>query len=274
MFRGLVVALAASVVLVCAASSGASGTDQSYADPAGDQQGTAPDVTTITVSHTASGNITWRITSANQPALAADSQVVLWIDTDRNTNTGAPNTLGSEYVFLVAADGYTFARWNGTEFDFDTPFTSVSVAYSAGVAAITANRSELGNTNGFNFWVRGLQDTGPETANIDDAPNDGTFAYALGAVGPRHGSVQRATLTKVRNGLRATFVFRALPVSGSRVRIVWRVNGRQFAQPAYGVVRTISSTALGLGKGLYTAQLQVRPPGAAWRTLTTVRRRL
>jgi hypothetical protein len=273
MLRGLVVALAACVVLVCAASSGASGREQSYSDPAGDQQGTAPDVTTIVVSHVASGNITWRISVSNQPTLPADSQVVLWIDSDRNPNTGAPNTLGSDYVFLVGADGYNFARWNGTEFDFDTPFATVSVAYTAG-ATITVNRSELGNTNGVNFWVRGLQDTGSETANIDDAPDDGTFSYLLGPTGPRHGTVGAKSMTKVRNGLRASFTFRVLPVTGSRIQIVWKVNGRQFAQPNYPVVRMVTSTALGLGKGLYTAQLRVRAPGAAWRTLSTVRRRL
>ena len=273
MLRGLVVAVAACVVLVCAASSAASQRAQNYSDPQVDQQGTAPDVTTVVVNHEASGNITWRINVANQPALAADSQVVLWIDSDRNPNTGAANTLGSDFVFVVASDGYSFARWTGTEFNFDTPFTTVSVGYNGG-ATITVNRSELGNTNGFNFWVRGLQDTGPETANIDDAPNDGTYAYLLTAVGPPHGTVARKSMTKVRNGLRATFVFRTLPADGSRVQIVWRVNGRQFAQPSYGVSRSVTSTALGLGKGLYTAQLRVRPPGRAWRTIATVRRRI
>ncbi|MDQ3822331.1 MAG: hypothetical protein M3321_03720 [Actinomycetota bacterium] len=271
--RGLVVALTAAAVLVCAASSGASGVQQTFSDPQGDQQGTAPDVTTIAVSHDASGNITWRIGVANQPTLAADSEVVLWLDTDRNPNTGAPNTLGSEYVFLVAADGFAFARWTGTEFDFDTPGQTVNVSYNAG-ATIAVNRSEVGNTNGFNFWVRGLQETGPETANIDDAPNDGTFSYVLAPAGPRHGSVATASIAKVRNGMRARFVFRALPVEGSRVRIVWRVNGRQFPQRATGVVRSITSTAVGLGRGLYVAQLQVRPPGAGWRTVASVRRRL
>ena len=273
MLRGLVVALASCAVLVCAASSGASGTQRSYTDPSGDQQGNAPDVTTVAVSHDASGNITWRISVRNQATLAADSQVALWIDSDRNPNTGAPDSLGSEYLFLLASDGYGFARWTGSDFDFETPSATVHVAYSSG-ATITVNRSELGNTNGLNFWVRGFQETGPETANIDDAPNDGTFSYLLGPVGPPHGSLARASMTKVRNGLRATFVFRALPATGSRVQIVWKVNGRQFAIPSYGVTRTVSSTALGLGKGLYTAQLRVRPPGGAWRTLRTVRRRL
>jgi hypothetical protein len=273
MLRGLVVTLAAAVVLVCAASSGASGTAQTYSDPQGDQQGNAPDVTTIVVSNDAAGNVTWQIAVANQPTLDVASQVVLWIDSDRNPGTGAPNALGSEFVFLVAADGYNFARWTGTEFDFDTPFSTVSVQYNAG-ATIKVNRSELGNTTGFNFWVRGLQETSPETADIDDAPNDGTFAYALSPAGPRHGVVGTKSMTKVRNGLRARFTFRTQPVAGSRIQIVWKVNGRQFAQTSYPVVRTVISTATGLGKGLYTAQLRVRAPGASWRTLATLRRRL
>jgi hypothetical protein len=272
MLRGLVVAVAACVVLVCAASSGASERAQNYSDPQGDQQGRAPDVTTVNVSHTTSGNITWRINVANQPTLAADSSLWLWIDSDRNPDTGAPDTLGSEYVFVVAADGYEFARWTGTEF-VDAPFTTVSVSYNAG-GTFTVNRSELGNTNGFNFWAVGIQDTGPETANRDDAPNEGTFAYILTPVGPPHGTVARKSMTKVRNGLRASFVFRTLPADGSRVQIAWRVNGRQFAQPTYGITRTVSSSALGLGKGLYTAHLRVRPPGGAWRTIATVSRRI
>jgi hypothetical protein len=272
--RGLVATLAAAVVLVCAASSGASGTAQSYSDPQGDQQGNAPDVTTINVSNDARGNITWQIGVANQPTLAADSAVVLWIDSDRNRTTGAPDSLGSEYVFLIDVEGYVFARWTGTEYDFETPFSTVRVAYDAG-ATITVNRSELGNTNGFNFLVRGIQETGPETSNIDDAPDDATFPYALTALAPRHGVVGPRSMTKVRNGLRASFTFREQPVAGSRVQVIFKVNGRQFAQRSFPPnARTVIVTATGLGKGLYTAQLRVRAPGASWRTLATVRRRL
>ena len=273
--RGLVAALAAAVVLVCAASSGASGTAQSYADPPGDQQGNAPDVTTITVSNDRAGTITWRIDVANQPTLAEDSAVALWIDSDRNRNTGGPDSLGSEYVFLVDSEGYFFARWTGTEYDFETPFSTVRVAYDAG-ATITVNRSELGNTNGFNFWVRGFQETSPETSNVDDAPDgDATFPYTLTALAPRHGVVGARSMRKVPNGLRASFTFRAQPVAGSRVQVVFKVNGKQFAQRTFPAnAQTVRVTALGLGKGIYTAQLRVRAPGAAWRTLATVRRRL
>jgi hypothetical protein len=272
--RGLVMTVAAAVVLVCAASSGASRTAQSYSDPHGDQQGNAPDVTTIAVSNDPVGNVTWRISVANQPTLAADSEVLLLIDSDRNPATGAPDTLGSEYIFFVGDDGYVFTRWTGSGFDFDTPGATVRVSYSGG-ATITVNRSELGNTTGFNFWARGLQEPSPETANIDDAPNDGTFAYSLTPLAPRHGVVGARSMTKVRGGLRASFTFRVQPVAGSRVQVVFRVNGRQFAQRSFPAdARTVTVTALGLGKGVYTAQLRVRVPGAAWRTLATVRRRL
>jgi hypothetical protein len=271
--RGLVATLAAAVVLVCAASSAASRTAQSYSDPQGDQQGNAPDVTTITVSNDAAGNITWRINVANQPTLATNSGMVLWIDTDRNPNTGAPDSLGSDYVFLDASDGYSFWRWTGSEF-IDTPFRTVRVSYNAG-STIRINRQELGNTSGFNFWVRGLQETSPETFDFDDAPNDGTFAYALTALAPRHGVVGARSMTRVPNGLRASFTFREQPVAGSLVQVVFKVNGRQFAQRTFpSTARTVIVTATGLGKGLYTAQLRVRAPGAAWRTLATVRRRL
>ena len=274
MSRGLVVALAAALVLVCVASSGAARTAQSYADPQGDQQGNAPDVTTVVVSNDAAGNIRWRINVANQPTLLPDSAIVLFIDSDRNPGTGAPDTLGAEYVFGVAADGYSFGHWTGTDFDFDTPFTTVTVAYNAG-PTITVNRSELGNTSGFNFWVRGVQEIDEETSNIDDAPNDGTYRYALTPLAPRHGVVGARSMTKVQGGLRASFTFRVQPVTGSRVQVVFRVNGKHFAQRGFPpTARTVTLIALGLGKGVYTAQLRVRAPGAPWRTLATVRRRL
>lgn len=274
MTRARVAVAAAVVLLVSSASSAASGTAQSYSDPQGDQEGNAPDVTTITVSNDRRGTITWRIDVANQPTLAADSAVELWIDSDGNPATGAPDTLGSDYLFVVAADGYNFARWTGREYDFDTPFSTVAVAYDAG-ARITVNRRELGDATRLNFWARGRQATSPETAHIDDAPNNGTFSYVLTPLAPRHGVVGARSMTRVRNGLRASFTFRDQPVAGSRVAVVFKVNGRQFAQRTFGPnARTVIVTALGIRKGLYSAELRVRAPGAAWRTLATVRRRL
>jgi hypothetical protein len=273
-YRGLVVGLAASAVLVCAGSSGAVDAASTYTDPTGDQQGTAPDITTVGVANDVRGQITFRLNVANQPALAADSTLFLLIDSDSNPATGAPDTLGSDFYFSLATDGYTFARWNGSDWDFDTPYATVQVSYVSNGATFSVNRSEIGNTNGFNFWTRGLQEVPPSTDNIDDAPNDGTWTYAMtGTVA--HGVVGQKSMRRVRNGLRATFVFRTVPVEGSRVRVDWydRARSRTFARPMYPLARTISSSALGLSPGLYQATLRVRPPGQAWRTVATVRGR-
>jgi hypothetical protein len=271
--RGLVVGLAASAVLVCAGSSGAAGTASTFTDATGDQQGTAPDITTIGVANDARGQITFAINVPNKPALAANDAIFVLIDSDANPATGGPLTLGADYQFGLETDGYVFARWTGSAWDFDTPYATVRVAYVSSTATFSVNRSELGNTNGFNFWVQGAQQTGPDTRNIDDAPNDGTYSYAMTETGPRHGIVGQKSMRQVRNGLRATFVFRSLPATGSRVMVVWYDGRRAFARPAYPLARSITSTALGLSRGVYRAQLRVRPPGLGWRTVATVQGR-
>jgi hypothetical protein len=269
--RGLLVGLAMAGLLVTAGSSSAARSAATFTDPPGDQQGTAPDVTTTAVSHDSSGNITFRITVANQPTLAADSQVALWIDTDRNPDTGAPSTRGSEFVFIIAPDGYSFGRWNGTEFVV-APYTTVHVAYASG-ATITVNRSELANANAFNFWMLGFQETGPDTANVDAAPNDGTYAYVLTTPGPPYGVVGQKSMRKINNGLRATFVFRSTPPPGSRIMVVWYDRGKPFARPTYPLARTISSSALGVSRGVFEAHLRVKPPGKPWKTVAKVKGR-
>jgi hypothetical protein len=179
-FRGLV-ALAAGAVFL--ASAGPAAAAQTFADPAGDQQGTAPDVTTVVASNDAKGQIELRITVSNHPALATDSELFVLFDTDRNGATGATNALGAEYFFYIDGSDRTYGlgRWTGTEFDFSAPTNTAEVSYDAGVAVISINKGELGNTAGFNFWVRGIQHTGPDTSNLDDAPDDGVYTYALTA---------------------------------------------------------------------------------------------
>jgi hypothetical protein len=272
--RGLVVGLAASAVLVCAGSSGAISTASTYNDPRGDQQGNAPDITTVGVANDARGQITFAIDLSNLQALAADTTIFVSIDSDSNPATGAPDTLGSDYFFALSSDGYLFARWTGSEWDYETPYATVRVSFIPLRATFSVNRSELGNTNGFNFWTRGLREVNPTTDNIDDAPNDGTWTYAMtGTV--RHGVVGRKSMRRVGTGLRATFAFSSLPADGSRVRVDWFDvrRGRTFARPSYGLAQTITSTALNLSPGPYRATLRVRPPGAAWRTVATVRGR-
>ena len=177
--RGLFTILAAAAFLVVVPAATPAGSDATFNDNVGDAQGAAPDISLVTVSNV-QGQINFRIVT-NEPTLNADSEVLLGIDTDRNPSTGAPDSLGSDYAFEVAPTGYTFARWTGSAWDDNTPYATVRVAYTGG-ATISVNRSELGNTTAFNFWVRGLQTVG-DTSNVDDAPDDGTYPYQLVAPG-------------------------------------------------------------------------------------------
>jgi hypothetical protein len=187
--RVVMVALGAALVL--AGSSGAAERAGTFTDATGDQQGTAPDVTTVTAENDRAGKITMSIRVANQATLAADSEIFVLIDSDRSEATGAPDSLGADFFFYIDGSDRTWGlgKWNGSEFDYDTPSDTVQAAYSGGLATFTINRSELGGTRGFNFWIRGIQHTGPQTSAIDDAPNEGVYTYALTATGHRLGSI-------------------------------------------------------------------------------------
>ena len=64
-------AVALALAALCAAVASA---DELFEDPAGDNQGVAPDVTTVEVSNTADGTITFRITIANYQTLPPAAQ--------------------------------------------------------------------------------------------------------------------------------------------------------------------------------------------------------
>ncbi len=113
--------------------------------------------------------------------MATDAEIDIFLDTDVNTATGFE---GSEYVLSLWDGGSTFslAKWNGSAFDPDAPSTSVSVTYNNG-ATFAIDRSELGGTSGFNFWVGAFQVAGDEIVAADEAPDTALWLYQL-AVNP------------------------------------------------------------------------------------------
>ena len=200
-------AVTSAIALTGAGSAGAVGR---YTDPAGDGKGSA-DVTGVSVASDANGQILITISTAADPE-ANGGAVVLFLDTDVNHDTGRPGTLGADYLFGVDAEGYGFARWTGSEWDWGIPFSTVRVMTRASGAVFSVNRSELGATASFNFWVRTV--TGEEASEqLDDAPDDGAFNYKLDIGGP--------DIRQVR--------VRATPDSGPRA-------GRKFVVAATGLV--------------------------------------
>jgi hypothetical protein len=228
-------ALATGVLVVAQAASSA-GTAQTFTDPTGDQEQTAPDISTVVVGNTGS-QVTWRINVTNQDQLAANSEILLLIDTDKNPNTGSIDSLGAEYLFEVMPNSqYDFYRWDGAQWDDNIPYSTVHVTYSKG-ATISVGTSELGGTKGVNFWARGLQDVGGGNVAVDDAPNDGTWSFDLQGASANVGI---ASMTVVAAGqAKAGKVFRL------KVPLVTLLTGKQVPPDSYACQATLGGRPFG-----------------------------
>ncbi len=175
---GVLLAAVSAIALTGAGTAGAVGR---YSDPSGDGKGSA-DVTGVSVASDANGQILFTISTASHPEDQGGA-VLLLLDTDLNQASGAPGTLGADFVFDVDAEGYGFGRWTGSNWDWDTPYSTVRVMTNATAEMFSVNRSELGSTESFNFWIRTVKGE-MASGQLDDAPDDGTFNYTLAAGGP------------------------------------------------------------------------------------------
>jgi hypothetical protein len=178
----LIVAAFVAALAVLALPSAALATG-SYNDTTGDGNG-APDLQKVTVASDATGKIVITITVDNWPSPPADVRAAVLLDTDMNTATGAPDTYGADYLFIEdqSDDTYSFAHWGGSQW-VDEAGPTVDVSTDETGVEIDVNRSDLGNTQAFNYWVRtNAGDNWDE--QIDDAPNSGAWNYTLAAGGP------------------------------------------------------------------------------------------
>jgi hypothetical protein len=155
--------------------------DRAYSDPAGDS-GTAPDVTAVRTTHDSAGTITFSATT-NQPALASDASVYVYVDSDRNPATGLPvRGLGADHFF--SHDGEFVFHVNGNFLAVD--FTStLATSYAAGTLTARINRSDLGNTDKFAFLIEAERDDEDDSTpnDADFAPDSGPFfEYSLVAI--------------------------------------------------------------------------------------------
>jgi hypothetical protein len=112
----------------------------------------APDITTVVVSNTDTGVITFKINVTGRTALTEDMYVAITVDADNNAATGDPGpiTPGGEYAIELFQGNATLYRWDGTTYSRranDPPQTSL--IFSG--LSIRINASELGNTRHLNF---------------------------------------------------------------------------------------------------------------------------
>jgi hypothetical protein len=160
----------AVVLVACAIGVAGAGAANNtvFTDPQGDSgPANAADITALGVSNDYDGNITLVITYANRTTLSGDDFVTILFDTDRNPATGRN---GIDFAIGLTPSAAFLARGTAAGFEA-TPQSTLQM--SADRRTVTVNRSELGTTTGFVFFL--FTDAGD--APGDDVP-DGNAVYS------------------------------------------------------------------------------------------------
>jgi hypothetical protein len=184
-----VLAIAVAVVALPTVASGAlsaprapsavAANSTTYNDSTGEDP-QAPDITTIVVSNTDAGLITFRINIANKPTLGQDMLFEIWVNTDGKTTTGDPELAGVDYVMQLVRGEINLYRWDGTGFTRrfgDPSAVTLTTTYQGGLT-VRISASELGNTKKFSFFVDSLAGLviDPVTGALDDTNAHGDIA--------------------------------------------------------------------------------------------------
>jgi hypothetical protein len=227
--RHLVMALIAGVfVLAPGATAGVADASATYSDEIGDS-GPGPDISTITVSHSA-GALVIHIAVTNRTALAVPDQAGVALDVDPEASTGSPlpEFQGADVVLQLFGDGdFWLRRWNGTTFPFEpAPSPSFHAGWAAGYRFSVA-LDELGSPKKIGF-VAVTQHAPPGTSvyvdlfraryNVETGTGEDPFVDPQVPSAP---TGVRATRS-LRSGVRITW----LPMDHAAEYEVWRARAR------------------------------------------------
>lgn len=180
MRRAFLLLVTAVFALLAAGGAGAAAPTP-YTDPVGDS-GAAADIQAVRVTNDARGQYTFDITFGTP--LAGNDQVSLFLDSDQNASTGSSDDGGANYVFdhYESDHTYGFSHWNGSSWD-KAPNTTVTVTRPSDTeVTFSVNRSELGGTSAFDFWVASWDGTQGDSAGHQDVAPDGTATWQYAAV--------------------------------------------------------------------------------------------
>jgi len=198
-----VLALTAGSAWAPAATTKAAAGSTTFQDSTAERAG-SPDITTVVVSNTNAGAITFKINGP--PRFTEDMLVLITIDSDNNPATGNPpsdfEAPGGEYAIQLFGGEVNLFQWDGSDFTRSASGPSQS-SLTFSQLAVTINAAELGNTTRFNFDVFVL--TGIKFVN-----GEPDFSEARGDVAPDFGhgrynyKVNTAPLKLVARGFRLT----------------------------------------------------------------------
>lgn len=197
-----VLALAALALVIGPAPAAAAGSN-SYLDVSGDGA-SAPDIGNVVVTNDDNGRIAMRVSVGNQPALTGTSAILIAIDSDRNKLTG--DSIGIDYLFGIDAVGFSFGKWNGSDFA-DFQYAPVQVSYSSGVS-FTFDRKDIGSPPAFDFVVLAADMADGAAPTFDRAPEIGAWTYEVKITPP---TVESARVSFAPSIPRAGKLFAATP---------------------------------------------------------------
>lgn len=154
------------------AQTGTSGTP--FTEAAADGQGPI-DVSSVVLSDAAAAAVTFAFSiSGMKPD--PDGETAFYVDADHNPATGEE---GREFEVTVSDDPlfgwlYLVYRWNGASWEFeDIGEATATVAAPVDNVTLTVPRSDLGGSNGFDFYIlaANYNANGDAAVARDDAPD-------------------------------------------------------------------------------------------------------
>lgn len=183
--------------------------DADFTDPAGDANG-APDVTDVSVFNDAFNRVGFAAKIAGGKAMAADAEIVFVVDADQRTDTGSD---GWDYLIVMAGNKtWTLLRWDGSQWA-EAPATTAKPYFFDDVVLFSVDRSELGNTAAFDFFVEGNKLAGDQTIATDTVP-EGDAVWSYASVTKTFGLAASQFVTVTKGGARAGKLFIAGYVVG------------------------------------------------------------
>lgn len=199
MTKILAVASTLVLALLCAQVARA---DAHFTDPSGDANG-APDVVDVSVFNDAFNRVIFAAKIAGGAAMAADSEILFVVDTDKNFETGSD---GWDYLILLDGNKqWNLFSWNGTEW-VEAPSTTVKAYFLDDVVFFGVDRAELGNTAMFDFFVESNKYAADQVIATDTVP-DGEAIWSYATVTKTFGLVASSIVGVTKGGAQAGKAF-------------------------------------------------------------------
>ncbi|MDX6471911.1 MAG: hypothetical protein QOK22_727 [Gaiellaceae bacterium] len=144
----------------------------------------APDITSVLVTDTTQGLITFQINFTPGTEQQPQDSYSVFVDSDQNPTTGDPGGAGTDYLLLydgTPGGGLGVFKWDGNSSYRVVDGTSLRGTFSGDSQYFTIAASELGITDGFNFNVAAAIGSDPvSSSQVDLVPESGTnFHYSV-----------------------------------------------------------------------------------------------